>query len=68
MIVQYISEIRTNSKIDNIFKFGGSKFKGFGNFTIRKHKVNILLIPAHKLLEQPLKTDFNAHTISVFYF
>ena len=31
-------------------------------------KVNILLISAHELLEQPLKTDFNAHTISAFAF
>ena len=35
--MQYISKISSNSEIENIFKFGGSKFKGFGNFTIRKH-------------------------------
>ena len=37
MIIQYISKIRSNSKTDNIFKFGGSKFKRFENFTITKH-------------------------------
>ena len=68
MIIQYISKIRSNSEIDKIFKLVAPSSKDFAILLSRNIQVNILLISAHELLEQPLKTDFNSYTTSAFCF